>query len=121
MTEYSGFRWAVFFLSEYANMFVVSGLAVAGFMGGWLSPIPGFLNSPVLGLFWFLKGLLSSKAVPSDTNENKVQWPVQDPLGPRLVWHKILSVCFSGLQRGHPENPYEKDLGASRFVHLMQM
>ena len=26
---------------------------VAGFMGGWLSPIPGFLNSPVLGLFWF--------------------------------------------------------------------
>ena len=53
MTEYSGFRWAVFFLSEYANMFVVSGLAVAGFMGGWLSPIPGFLNSPVLGLFWF--------------------------------------------------------------------
>ena len=53
MTEYSGFRWAVFFLSEYANMFVVSGLAVAGFMGGWLSPIPGFLNSPVLGFFWF--------------------------------------------------------------------
>jgi len=53
MTEYSGFRWAVFFLSEYANMFIVSGLAVAGFMGGWLSPIPGFLNSPILGLFWF--------------------------------------------------------------------
>ena len=55
MTEYSGFRWAVFFLSEYANMFVVSGLAVAGFMGGWLSPFPGFLNSPVLGLFWFFR------------------------------------------------------------------
>ena len=30
-------------------------------------------------------------------------------LGWRLVWYKILSVCFHGLQRDHPENPYEKD------------
>ena len=30
-------------------------------------------------------------------------------LGSRLLWYKILSVCFIGLQRGHPENPYEKD------------
>ena len=54
MTEYSGFRWAVFFLSEYANMFVVCGLAVAGFLGGWQSPIPGMFDSAGWGLFWFM-------------------------------------------------------------------
>ncbi|MBC8345327.1 MAG: NADH-quinone oxidoreductase subunit NuoH [Candidatus Marinimicrobia bacterium] len=54
MTEYSGFRWAIFFLSEYANMLIVSGLAVAGFLGGWRSPIPGLFDSGAWGLFWFM-------------------------------------------------------------------
>ena len=34
-TEYSGFRWSVFFLAEYASMFAVSGLACLLFFGGW--------------------------------------------------------------------------------------
>jgi len=34
-TEYSGFRWSVFFLAEYASMFAVSGLAALLFLGGW--------------------------------------------------------------------------------------
>jgi NADH-quinone oxidoreductase subunit H len=38
MTEYSGFRWAVYFLAEYANMIVVSGIAVTIFFGGWQRP-----------------------------------------------------------------------------------
>src|SRR5215468_4858581 len=37
-TEYSGFRWALYFLAEYANIFVVSSVAVTLFLGGWLRP-----------------------------------------------------------------------------------
>jgi NADH-quinone oxidoreductase subunit H len=39
-TEYSGFRWSLFFLAEYANIFVVSSVAVTLFWGGWLRPFP---------------------------------------------------------------------------------
>jgi NADH-quinone oxidoreductase subunit H len=39
-TEYSGFRWALYFLAEYANIFIVSAVAVTLFWGGWLRPFP---------------------------------------------------------------------------------
>jgi NADH-quinone oxidoreductase subunit H len=38
MTEYSGFRWAIYFLAEYANMIVVASIATTLFLGGWLRP-----------------------------------------------------------------------------------
>jgi NADH-quinone oxidoreductase subunit H len=40
MTEYSGFRWALYFLGEYANMIVVGSVAATLFLGGWLRPFP---------------------------------------------------------------------------------
>jgi NADH-quinone oxidoreductase subunit H len=39
MTEYSGFKYAIFFLAEYFGMFAVSGLAVTLFLGGWNAPL----------------------------------------------------------------------------------
>jgi len=40
MTEYSGFRWALYFLAEYASIFVIAGAGVTLFWGGWLRPFP---------------------------------------------------------------------------------
>jgi NADH-quinone oxidoreductase subunit H len=58
-TEYSGMRFAMFYLAEYANMFLVSAVAVSMFLGGWGSPFGDFLSGPVWGLFWFvLKGMI---------------------------------------------------------------
>jgi NADH-quinone oxidoreductase subunit H len=40
LTEYSGFRWVIFFMAEYPAMFVVSGLGSLLFLGGWNGPVP---------------------------------------------------------------------------------
>jgi len=57
-TEYSGMRFALFFLAEYANMIVVSSVATTLFFGGWLRPFPNIAALSFLGLvpgwMWFL-------------------------------------------------------------------
>lgn len=46
-TEYSGFRWALFFMAEYAAMIVTAAVAVTLFLGGWM--LPGVTGSSLLG------------------------------------------------------------------------
>ncbi len=57
-TEYSGMRFALFYLAEYINMIVVCTVVTTLFVGGWLRPFPGvqalsFLDV-VPGWIWFL-------------------------------------------------------------------
>ena len=40
LTEYSGFKYALFFMAEYVGMFAVCGLLVTLFLGGWQAPLP---------------------------------------------------------------------------------
>ena len=54
MTEYSGFKYATFFLAEYFGMFAISGLAVTLFLGGWHAPIRALEVVPSY-LWFFLK------------------------------------------------------------------
>jgi NADH-quinone oxidoreductase subunit H len=67
LTEYSGMRWAMFFLGEYGNMTIVSAVTTAAFLGGWSGPgaavgfWTGLLGSfggqvvfNVIAVFWFI-------------------------------------------------------------------
>jgi NADH-quinone oxidoreductase subunit H len=53
-TEYSGMRFAFFFLAEWMNVFLLSCVACTLFFGGWLAPIPALQIGGVIGsFFWF--------------------------------------------------------------------
>jgi NADH-quinone oxidoreductase subunit H len=57
-TEYSGFRWSLFFLAEYSAMIAVSSIAVTLWLGGWLRPFPNALTGPNWDLaFGLIPGL----------------------------------------------------------------
>jgi NADH-quinone oxidoreductase subunit H len=55
MTEFSGFRWSLYFLAEYTNMIVVASVATTLFLGGWLRP---FASVRWLNFLDFLPPLL---------------------------------------------------------------
>lgn len=53
-TEYSGMKFAYFFLAEFINMFIIAAIATTVFFGGWLSPFGITESIPWLGVFWFI-------------------------------------------------------------------
>jgi len=55
--EYSGFKFALFFLGEYLGMFAISGLGITLFLGGWGAPLPFLAWVP--SYLWFFVKLLA--------------------------------------------------------------
>ena len=55
--EYSGFKFALFFLAEYLEMFAVSGLGITLFLGGWSSPVSFLTWIP--SWIWFFAKLIT--------------------------------------------------------------
>jgi NADH-quinone oxidoreductase subunit H len=57
-TEYSGMRFSLFFLAEYANIMVISAILVVMFLGGWMRPFPNVAALSVLDIIpswiWFI-------------------------------------------------------------------
>jgi NADH-quinone oxidoreductase subunit H len=87
-TEFSGFRWALYFLAEYANVFVVTSVAAALFLGGWLRPFPSVkwleipLNYGVPTLLFAVSGAMTLPMIPK----------MKDP-----VHRKVLALVAVGL------------------------
>jgi len=100
MTEYSGFKYATFFLAEYLGMFAVSGLAVTLFLGGWQPParllefVPSYIwffakLSVLLFVYIWLRGTLPRTRVDQMIN---VAWKFMLPMAftcviAAAVWH----------------------------------
>src|SRR5678816_165242 len=100
MTEYSGFKYATFFLAEYFGMFAISGLAVTLFLGGWHAPIavlefiPSYVwfflkLSALLFVYIWLRGTLPRMRVDQMMN---VAWKFMLPMAftcviATAVWH----------------------------------
>jgi len=53
-TEYSGLRWSLFMLGEYAAMIAVSSIAITLWLGGWMRPFPHLLTGPIWDLAFSL-------------------------------------------------------------------
>ena len=100
MTEYSGFKYATFFMAEYLGMFAVSGLAVTLFLGGWHAPVrlleivPSYVwfflkLSALLFVYIWLRGTLPRTRIDQMMN---IAWKFMLPMAftcfiAAAVWH----------------------------------
>jgi NADH-quinone oxidoreductase subunit H len=87
-TEYSGMRFAFFFLAEYANMIVVAGVATTLFLGGWTQVLPESLVPPLVPgpILFFLK------ATALIFLQMWLRWSL-----PRLRVDQLMYVCWKVL------------------------
>src|SRR5437660_227511 len=102
MTEYSGFKYATFFMAEYIGMFAISGLGVTLFLGGWHAPvrvleiIPSYVwffvkLSVLLFVYIWVRGTLPRTRIDQIMN---VAWKFMLPMAFTCI---IAAAVFCGL------------------------
>ncbi len=74
-TEYSGLRWSLFMLAEYAAMIAVSSIAVTLWLGGWMRPFPNFLHAAAWDFVFSLFPCLTFLALAAITALGVVRMP----------------------------------------------
>src|SRR5436309_3820188 len=100
MTEYSGFKYATFFMAEYIGMFAITGLAVTLFLGGWHSPagalefLPSYVwffakLSALLFVYIWVRGTLPRTRIDQIMN---IAWKFMLPMAfaciiAAAIWH----------------------------------
>jgi NADH-quinone oxidoreductase subunit H len=98
LTEYSGFRWVIYFMAEYPAMFIVCGIASILFLGGWNGPIPiaGLLHltpetHPLAGWIGNFLGMCNfiTKCVVGITCMIWARWTL-----PRLRIDQVMTTCL---------------------------
>ena len=114
MVEYSGMGFAIFFLAEYASMWLVSILAALMFLGGWLSPIDSALFNWIPGWIWLgLKTFVvcrclsgSGRLSPASVTTRSCVWAGRSLFRSRWCGCSLLAggcsrLGISGNKRGH--------------------
>ena len=95
-TEYSGFRWSLFFLAEYSAMIAVSSIAVTLWLGGWLRPFPS-VHGPSIAIphIW----------MPTDPSAGALDFVFS--LFPGITFLLLAAMCFYNVER-MPKHPLFK-------------
>ena len=99
--EYASMTFALFFLGEYANMILMSGMTAVLFLGGWYSPIDNAFFNAIPGVIWFVAKILLllfvfiwvRATLPRYRYDQlmRLGWKVFLQLS--LVWVVIVSAC----------------------------
>jgi NADH-quinone oxidoreductase subunit H len=112
-TEYSGFRWSLFFLAEYSAMIAVSSIAVTLWLGGWLRPFPSVHGREIsIPYFW----------PPADPTLPKGAFDLAFSLVPGFAFLFLGAMCFYNVRR-MPKHPLFKiqTLGLAGFGAVLAL
>jgi len=92
-TEYSGFRFVVFFFAEWANLWIMSAIATVCFLGGWRIPLVSVAETYAHG-YWVALGCLvfAGKTLALVFVVIQVRWTL-----PRLRLDQMMAVCWKYL------------------------